>query len=46
MSLFVGVVETGLFVNMATVVIFGLEDGSIKIKKRWKQKRMLRVVAA
>ena len=25
-----GVVETGLFVNMASAVLFGMEDGSVK----------------
>ena len=30
-----GVVETGLFVNMAKKVYFGMEDGSVAIKGWW-----------
>jgi len=29
-----GVVETGLFVNMASVAYFGMEDGSVETRKR------------
>ena len=28
-----GVVETGLFVNMASVAYFGMEDGSVETRK-------------
>ncbi|XP_053921349.1 ribose-5-phosphate isomerase isoform X2 [Cuculus canorus] len=29
-----GVVETGLFINMAEVVYFGMEDGSVSVRKK------------
>jgi len=29
-----GVVETGLFVKMASVAYFGMEDGSVETRKR------------
>jgi len=29
-----GVVETGLFINMAEVVYFGMEDGSVSVREK------------
>lgn len=29
-----GVIETGLFVNMASVAYFGMEDGSVETRRR------------
>lgn len=31
---FPGVVETGLFINMAEVVYFGMEDGSVSVREK------------
>lgn len=32
-SLIPGVIETGLFINMAEVALFGMADGSVKEQK-------------
>lgn len=32
--LFPGVVETGLFIDMAEVVYFGMEDGSVSVREK------------
>lgn len=29
-----GVVETGLFIDMAQVVYFGMEDGSVSVREK------------
>lgn len=31
---FAGVVETGLFIDMAQMVYFGMEDGSISVREK------------
>lgn len=31
---FTGVVETGLFIDMAEVVYFGMEDGSVSVREK------------
>lgn len=39
--MFLGVVETGLFVKMAKHVIFGKTDGTIETKDAWHQTRYI-----